>query len=605
MTSHTEHVLVEATKSMSLQSDFVANPKDESWLGTCSFARSDGVNDLSFDGWRKAHSLREAPTDNDYYYTEGCSPHWHIVSDLRHDTAAAQREFVRRAKSPRFYFSIPVRDHEGTVIGSLAILDDKPRYGVSAMEMSYCEDLGDTIAQHLQSSIFKSQRQRSERLIQALGVFNNGGSSLREWWVGQDNNSMSRGGRGKDGGKDRHEQDHRFDAEFGAEEDRSSPRAAIRLGRPRKLQQDQTDPRSSGESNQKAADDRVENDVSSEDFSSSTATSPDSPGKSTSSESSSGTLSKHVILHLLWKTSNRVLKPDIHSQVSEAYSRASQLLRESMGAFGVAIIDAGKVFSTKSLGRNTSSGSSDDGEAIASSDTDMSDPSVVSSSKCKTEAVSTQAPSAGEGFLGPARIELPERDLAKLIKAYPRGKIFSFKKDGSAYSSSDGQEGSSGSAGVSDRSRSHVRSRDGRSARVLRKTVGDSGSIAFYPIWDVSFFCQCIYRFYADTQKDDRERWRSVLLVWTKSFTRFFHPDEDLTYMSAFAHCLRAELARIETIASDVAKGRFITSVSHELRSPLHGILAGIEMLQDSPLSAFQEEMAVSVALAGRTLLDT
>ena len=39
--------------------------------------------------------------------------------------------------------------------------------------------------------------------------------------------------------------------------------------------------------------------------------------------------------------------------------------------------------------------------------------------------------------------------------------------------------------------------------------------------------------------------------------------------------------------------------------SPLHGILAGIELIQDSQLTAFQEEMAQSVALAGRTLLDT
>lgn len=39
--------------------------------------------------------------------------------------------------------------------------------------------------------------------------------------------------------------------------------------------------------------------------------------------------------------------------------------------------------------------------------------------------------------------------------------------------------------------------------------------------------------------------------------------------------------------------------------SPLHGILAGIEHIQDSQLTAFQEEMAQSVALAGRTLLDT
>lgn len=37
----------------------------------------------------------------------------------------------------------------------------------------------------------------------------------------------------------------------------------------------------------------------------------------------------------------------------------------------------------------------------------------------------------------------------------------------------------------------------------------------------------------------------------------------------------------------------------------MHGILAGIELIQDSQLTAFQEEMALSVALAGRTLLDT
>ena len=39
--------------------------------------------------------------------------------------------------------------------------------------------------------------------------------------------------------------------------------------------------------------------------------------------------------------------------------------------------------------------------------------------------------------------------------------------------------------------------------------------------------------------------------------------------------------------------------------SPLHGILAGVELLQDSQLTPFQEEMSLSVAVAGRTLLDT
>lgn len=40
-----------------------------------------------------------------------------------------------------------------------------------------------------------------------------------------------------------------------------------------------------------------------------------------------------------------------------------------------------------------------------------------------------------------------------------------------------------------------------------------------------------------------------------------------MTYLSAFGHSLRAEIGRIETISSDIAKGKFISSVSHELRT--------------------------------------
>lgn len=40
-----------------------------------------------------------------------------------------------------------------------------------------------------------------------------------------------------------------------------------------------------------------------------------------------------------------------------------------------------------------------------------------------------------------------------------------------------------------------------------------------------------------------------------------------MTYLSAFGHSLRAEISRIETISSDIAKGKFISSVSHELRT--------------------------------------
>ncbi len=52
---------------------------------------------------------------------------------------------------------------------------------------------------------------------------------------------------------------------------------------------------------------------------------------------------------------------------------------------------------------------------------------------------------------------------------------------------------------------------------------------------------------------------------------RFFDSNEVMLYLSAFAHSMGAEVIRLETLAADQAKGNFISSVSHELRSPLHG----------------------------------
>ena len=65
------------------------------------------------------------------------------------------------------------------------------------------------------------------------------------------------------------------------------------------------------------------------------------------------------------------------------------------------------------------------------------------------------------------------------------------------------------------------------------------------------------------------------------------------------------ELARLRAIAADRAKTTFISSVSHELRSPLHGVLAGVEFLRDSDLTVYQQEMVTSIYMAGTTLLDT
>jgi signal transduction histidine kinase len=74
--------------------------------------------------------------------------------------------------------------------------------------------------------------------------------------------------------------------------------------------------------------------------------------------------------------------------------------------------------------------------------------------------------------------------------------------------------------------------------------------------------------------------------------------------MSAFCDVILAELHRLEALTSDKAKSDFISTMSHELRSPLHGILGSVECLQEQPTDSISADLISQVDICGRTLLD-
>jgi hypothetical protein len=569
MSRETEYILVESTRSMSLQSDIVQDEKDKSWLGTSCFARADGINDTVLDGWRRARKYRDIPESSEHHYTEGVSPHWCIISDASANTQLSQKPFVKRAQSPRFFFSVPLRDSDGTVIGSLSLLDDRPRYGVSAHEMLFCEDLSDTIVQHLVEATVSAQRQRSERLIKALGTFNSGGRSLREWFIGQHSPGNHRGGRQKE--KDvtqantAEENSARFDYEFGVEGEDSSSSREGSLSRAGGLASSasQSQPRHSSftsDDNNRAAYDRNSNRVSGIDFQSDSPRAPprDGSGPRASNDEKSAPQPKKG------KGSRATAKDfDAASQLKEAYGRASSLLREATGAFGVVFLDASAAFAARPLNasslqqtgtdRSNSPGNttSDDSTVRTNSDTDSSGNGERRPKLCKSLGRSIQFQPGKTGSGNTLPLQLNERDMAKLIKSYPSGKVFNFAVSGTPYSGSDESAGSSGSSLETKPKLKLPRAdtKHNRHARLLRKIVGDARSIAFFPIFDAT-----------------NNRYRSCLITWNVQPNRFFDTQEDMIYLSAFGHSLRAEFSRIETIASDVAKGIFISSISHELR---------------------------------------
>jgi hypothetical protein len=65
------------------------------------------------------------------------------------------------------------------------------------------------------------------------------------------------------------------------------------------------------------------------------------------------------------------------------------------------------------------------------------------------------------------------------------------------------------------------------------------------------------------------------------------------------------EVTRSDANNTSQVKTTFLSSLSHELRSPLHGILGSIQLLRCTLLDAFQSNMINSIAVCGRTLLET
>jgi len=553
---------------MSLQVSAVTSDDlhDPAWVGTCSFPRNEGVNGIAVEEWRKARRVRDIPVEKDYYYLQGISHHSRIISDVRQDQDLQTLTFFKNAPWARFFVSVPLRGGDGSVIGALNILDDRPRYGVSASDMAFLEDISDTVVEHLNATITRAQRQRGERHIQALGLFNRGKSSLRDWWRGQEDVRARGAGRhaAKQGSEERQA---RVDAEFGMQTTASGD--YMDLDGEAK---DDSPPDNGGYFSAKSMS--VVQRLKYSNAPSQAASKPPVPD---------GVVRPGGVNRTGTKKEDGVF--NLGNSIEDAYARATNLLREAMGACGVVILNANKV--QGNLGRKTSE-HADDGantpQHMQTSDSDTADSSPERSNLCNILGFSTRTKSSLGGFAPETqRFHISNANLQRLVERYPNGLVIHFDDQGRGHISSD--EDSEVSSNEDRDIEAQKRHKDGK---ILSKAIKGARTVALLPLWD-----------------DSRERWRSTIFAWTTSPDNYFDRSEHLTYLTAFGHSLLAELSRLESLADERAKATFISSISHELRSPLHGILAGVEFLQESDMTSFQEEMAHTISMAGRMLLDT
>ncbi|KAL5002484.1 hypothetical protein BDV10DRAFT_158054 [Aspergillus recurvatus] len=263
---------------------------------------------------------------------------------------------------------------------------------------------------------------------------------------------------------------------------------------------------------------------------------------------------------------------------SWAFKRAANLLRESLELGG----DGGVVF----LETGT----------IPALDIDSgSDYSAENVSPASVLAMSTNeepfAPSPGSTVASPAA-NLDTVFLQQLIRRYSKGKLWSFHRDGSVSSSDDENVKPSRSNARTARAQELTKSAPKRWRSVenslLNTYFPNATQVLFVPLWNAA-----------------SSQWFAGCFCWNTVESRVFSSSVELSSVLGFGSSIMVEHSRLESLISDRQKGDFIGSISHELRSPLHGILAAAEFLSGTNLDEFQGQLLDTINACSLTLLDT
>ncbi|OJD28816.1 sensor histidine kinase response protein [Diplodia corticola] len=263
----------------------------------------------------------------------------------------------------------------------------------------------------------------------------------------------------------------------------------------------------------------------------------------------------HMLSQRSSSSSHRAPPSQRSRDIPATFSRAANLIQEATDIEGLVFLDA----SPNGFGTRLDSKV---GNVSTSLETAHSPVSAAADSPrikmCETlgQSVSSDSISAGS-------LSIPEALLQRLLQVHRGGTSF-FADE---LDELDEQEGSD--------------------AKCLFKIFDSARSILFMPLWDYQ-----------------KEGWYAAAIGWSTKANRIF-ASEDLVYISAFGNSIMNEVSRIEAMSVSHAKSNFISSISHELRSPLHGILASTELLKQTNLDPERMALADMVEVCGVTLLET
>ncbi|KJZ72253.1 hypothetical protein HIM_08395 [Hirsutella minnesotensis 3608] len=573
-TSH-QYVIAEATPSISLApglpSDDCSTPLSLCGTaiprshGTCEhvlYAAEDPKSDQS-------HDAAELPLS--------------LVRDLTADPRFSSKPYCQFGESGQFYAAVPIRTGRGIDIGAYCVLSSTKVEYWDGQCTRYLRDISHAIMEHIEANRSKHAHRRNERMNRGLGSFIEGKSTLSGWQSGPNvaafmDNSEFEGAI--DTTQQHLERNHR-EKEVELESEMTASTAS-------------TDGTSGLWS----------------------STLPERPNEAPVAGFFSP-LRKSSGRHNVGRPINTSDPGQIEesnpggSGTSGVFSKAANIIREAfevagclffnvtLGSYRAPTVQSPLVERDVDEATSQLSSTSNSDEQLPMSPVEKPDASceLLGFSTSDASSVNAAEFNRGEGLM-------PKRFLAKLLRRYPNGKIFNFDAVGELQTTDSPEDDGTlealtevssthRSLGRSDSTTARVqqpgrRFRRIREGALIRQTFPAARSVAFVPVWDLR-----------------RERWFAGGFVYTLTHMRVFTVEGELSFLKAFANLVATEVYNLETLQADKAKSDALDSLSHELRSPLHGVILGTELLNDTDLSVFQGNATHTIETCCRTLLDT
>lgn len=588
-----QYILAEATQTLSLLSAVADDSDDdELWFGNASLPRSQGISEFALH-----------PED---YTAHGPNGITHtapafVINDITLDERFSSRGYAGKGVS--FYCGVPIISKAGFTIGAYTVTDDKPRDGLSPKELMFMHDMAGTVIQYLDTVRGEAARFRGERMVLGLSSFIEGRSSA---------------GDGTKGGAPDHPNCECGDQPSRAVDYTRSHRGMdITDADPRILRISESSQQSTTTTDVvfSATEEERNADGMSTSVADDKTDANDANAKPPGTHGSEKLSSKLVLEGPIAENSREKGAP---AEIDRVFWRAANILRQCAAADGVVFFDAISSNLAKrpdtseflrARGRSNaetnvdtfpeSSNSSGNSSSSTSASSGMSDKdsSRVPSFKgrsCRILGYSMDVSSQSSANSNTIEtLGLKEQSLRRLIRRYPDGKIFYFNEAGEVTSS----EGSSTLASpstcgmkTSDEALGLESRRYSRTAipQELIQIAPGARNAIWLPLWDFS-----------------KQRWCAGAFMWSRRAEQLIAAQDDLSYLRTFGQSIMHELERLDAMTNDQAKSTFIANISHEVRSPLHGILGSIELLQDTEIDAFQSSMITAVETCGKTLLDT